>query len=38
MFNNVDFPEPEEPIIDTNSPDFIVKSIPFKTGKDVLPN
>ena len=29
MFNNVDFPEPDGPIIDTNSPSAIVRFIPF---------
>ena len=30
ILSNVDLPEPEGPIIDTNSPSPIVKSIPFK--------
>jgi hypothetical protein len=30
MFNKVDFPLPEGPITDTNSPFFIVKLIFFK--------
>ena len=31
IFNKVDFPDPEDPIIETNSPSLICKSIPFKT-------
>ena len=38
MFNNVDLPEPEEPIIETNSPSLMCKSIPFKTSNEVLFN
>ena len=32
MFNNVDFPLPEGPITDTNSPFFIVKLMFFKAA------
>ena len=31
IFRSVDFPDPEEPIIATNSPSSTEKSIPFNT-------
>jgi len=37
IFKSVDLPDPEEPIIETNSPSFICKSKPFKTCKESLP-
>jgi hypothetical protein len=37
MFNKVDLPDPEEPIIDTNSPSLMCRSIPFNTCRESLP-
>jgi hypothetical protein len=37
MLSNVDFPDPEEPIMATISPSATLKLIPFKTFKVLLP-
>jgi hypothetical protein len=37
IFRRVDFPEPEDPIIATNSPSLTLKLIPFKTCKEFFP-
>jgi hypothetical protein len=37
MFSNVDLPEPEDPMIETNSPSSILSETPFRTCSELFP-